>query len=77
MFSAAGAAAGRGAGARRGAGRRAAFRGDARRALRLAARRAVLRDPPFLFDAFLLPALRDFAFIFAFVRFFAMRAPSK
>jgi hypothetical protein len=43
----------------------------------LAARRAVLRDPPFLFDAFLLPALRDFAFIFAFVRFFAMRAPSK
>jgi hypothetical protein len=72
------AAAGAAAGLRRGAVRRRAARfGAARRAVRFAARRAVLRDPDFLRDAFLLLDLRDFAFIFAFVRrFFAMRAPS-
>jgi hypothetical protein len=72
------AAAGADAGVRRGADRRrAARRGAARRAVRFAARRAVFRDPAFLRDAFLLLALRDFAFIFAFGRrFFAMRAPS-
>jgi len=66
------------AGARRGAvRRRAARRGAARRAVRFTARRAVLRDPAFFRDAFLVLDLRDFAFIFAFVRrFFAMRAPS-
>ena len=50
-----------------------------RRVLRFAVRRALLRDPPFLRDAFLLLlALRDFAAVLPFVRrFFAMRAPSK
>jgi hypothetical protein len=72
------AASGEDAGARRGAGRVVRRRGDARRAVRFTARRAAFRDRPFLRDAFMLLPLRDFAFIFAFLRrFFAMRAPSK
>jgi hypothetical protein len=79
MVVAAGAASGEDAGARRGAGRRAVWRfGDARRVVRFAALPAALRDRPFFRDAFILLALRAFAFIFAFLRrFFAMRAPSR
>jgi hypothetical protein len=66
-----------GAGAEAGARRGAVLREAAPRVVRFTARRAVLRDPAFFRVAFLLLGLRDFAFIFAFVRrFFAMRAPS-